>query len=566
MKSEPKQFQRQIKSIVEQCRVSVGLRQQQAQAISSWMFVSSGEDGPALYNKIPPHIDKLASSIFCPVDPRFDIEYENPYGQDELRKAQIAARWLTREFSRRDLDMLFGSAVEGALEYGSYFIKLLWGHDGLGARLMAPWQFGVYVESNTEIDGQEALCETSYITAEELWRRIAHRADAKELYRRATAHAKKGARDDSMPAGLHNVLPPAAIGTGETTDQTSSGGGIVDVASAPMMPVMAPEVAASLLEAHELYLVNDETGDYTTIQLVEPDIIIAPRMLRKNLFVPFSHPYIHVQINPQENYFWGRSEASDLIPLQRLLSARLLDVKKIMSLQYRRIRAFYGFSDMNDERYDQLIESGWIAQEQPGAKVDDITPPMPAQWKEELATITQMFDDIAGMDKALSGGGEPGIRSGNHFQGAVRMASPRLRDRSLRAERQYAAFGEKALWLCAAKDARAHWLDPNDLAGNTDFALSQLSDDARVVVHVHSASPIYEQDHANLVAFGLQTGMLDADDGLSLLPFPNRDILRDKLQHREAAKQKLISELPPQERAAALLGIKPPEGHGKGHH
>lgn len=554
--SDPKRFQRQVKNIVEQCRVSVPVRQQQAQAIATWMFVSAGNDGPALYNKIPPHIDKLASSVFCPVDPRFDIEYENAYPTAEIKKAQVAARWLTREFSRRDLDLLFGNGIETSLRYGSAILKCLWGHDGLHARLIQPWQFGVYVESNCEIDTQEALCETSYITAEELWRRISHRADAKEIYRRATAYAKRGARSDSLPAGLHNVLPPSSIGTGETADHTGAGGGIVDVASAPMMPVMAPEVAASLLEAHELFVINDDTGDYTTIQMIEPDIVIAPRMMRKNLFYPFAHPYIHVQINPQENYFWGRSEASDLIPLQRLLSARLLDVKQIMSLQYRRIRGFIGFSDMNDERYDQLVQSGWIAQEQPGAKIEDLTPPMPAQWKEEIGTIIEFFNDVSGIDYgALSGRGEPGIRSGNHFQGAVRMASPRLRDRNLRAERQYAAYGEKMLWLAAAKDAHAHWTEPNDLKGATDFVLSELPEDARVVVDAHSASPIYEQDHANLVAFGLRSGMLDAEDGLSLLPFPNRDVLRDKLKHREQAKEKVLSALPPDERARLMLGL-----------
>lgn len=534
------------------------LRQQQAQAIATWLFVSSGEDGPALYNKIPGHIDKLASSVFCPVDPRFDIEYENAYGHDEIRKAQVAARWLTREFSRRDLDLLFADAVNTSLRYGSGILKLLWGHDGLSARLIQPWQFGVYVESNCEIDTQEALCETSYITPEDLWRRIMHRADRDALYRRAAQHAKKGAREDSMPAGMHNVLPPSSIGTGETADQTSAGGGIVDVASAPMMPVMAPEIAASLLEAHELHVVNDETGDYTTIQMVEPDIILAPRMLRKNLFFPYAHPYVHVQINPQESYFWGRPEPADLIPLQRLLSARLLDVKKIMSLQYRRIRSFTGFSGMNDEKYDQMIETGWVAEETIGAKIDDLTPPMPAQWKEEIATIIEFFNDVSGTDLgALSGRGEPNIRSGNHFQGAVRMASPRLRDKNLRAERQYAAYGEKALWLSAAKDAHAHWLDAEDVEGKTDFALSQLPEDARVVVDAHSASPIYETDHSNLVAFGLRAGMIDNDDALSLLPFPNRDVLRDKLHRREKAKDDMLKQLPPDERASLMLGIQP---------
>lgn len=547
------------------------MRQAQAQAISTWLYVSAGEDGPALFNKIVPHIDKLSSAIFSPVDPRFAIEYENNYGLDELRKAEIAARWLTREFSSvdRSLDMLYASCVDYSLKYGAAVMKCGWGHDGMTARILPHWQFGVYVESQTDLDQQEAMCETTYMTAEELWRRIMHRADAREIYQRALAHAKKGAREDVRPSGLHNVLPPAQIGTGETADQGPQGGGIVDVASTPMMPVVAPEIAAALIEAHELWVVNDETGDYTTIEIVEPDIIIEPRMMRRNRFFPHAHPYELVVINPQIGYAWGHSEVSDLVPLQRLLSARLLDVKHLMSLQYRRIRAFIGFSGNNDETYDQLNQTGWIAQEMPGAKVDDLTPPMPEGWTNEIEMISKMFDEMAGFDNVMSGRGEEGIRSGNHFQGAVRMASPRLRDRALRAERQYARFGEKMLWLAAEKDASAHWLDPKDLEGKTDFMLSQLQDDARVIVDSHSSSPIYEQDHANLAAFGLKAGAIDAADTIDMLPFPRRDTLRDKLEMRQQKaaeeKQRLMAQLPVEVQAELAFGIKP-SGGGADHH
>jgi hypothetical protein len=481
-----------------------------------------------------------------------------------LKKAEIAARWLTREFSGDGLDMLFANGgVDYSLKYGASVIKCGWGHHGMMARVIPHWQFGVYVESQTDLDMQEAMCETTYMTPEELWRRIMHRSDAKAIYDRACNHAKRGAQEDVRPSGLHNVLPPAQIGTGETADQSSTGGGIVDVASTPMMPVLAPEIAASLIEAHEVWVVNEETGDYTTIEVVEPDIIIEPRSLRRNRFFPHAHPYELVVINPQIGYIWGRSEVSDLVPLQRLLSARLLDVKHLMSLQYSRVRAFLGFSSSNDETYDQMNQRGWIAQEMPGAKVDDITPPMPKDWVAEIEMIGKMFDELAGFDNVMSGRGGDGIRSGNHFQGAVRMSSPRLRDRALRAERAYARFGEKMLWLAAAKDASAHWLDPADIAGKTDFVLSQLHDDARVIVDSHSSSPIYEEDHANLAAFGIKIGALDSADAIDMLPFPRRDTLRDKLEMRQKKREEELKRLPPEIRAELEFGIKP---QGAEHH
>src|SRR6185312_9456732 len=136
-----------------------------------------------------------------------------------------------------------------------------------------------------------------------------------------------------------------------------------------------------------------------------------------------------------------------------------------------RIRAFIGFSGMNDEKYDQMTNEGWLSEENPNAKIDDLTPPLPEN----------AFNEIAGFDNATSGKGEPGIRSANHFQGVLRQASPRLRDRAIRVERQCAEFGEKVLWHCAAKDARVFWTKTDDPEKKTDFLLSQLPDDARVL-------------------------------------------------------------------------------------
>src|SRR5215472_57085 len=147
------------------------------------------------------------------------------------------------------------------------------------------------------------------------------------------------------------------------------------------------------------------------------------------------------------------------------------------------------------------------------------------------------FNEIAGFDNVLSGKGEPGIRSGNHFQGAVRQASPRLRDRAIRVERQAAKIGEKAMWQMAAKDGRVHWTKSDDPEGKTDFTLSQLPDDARVLVDSHSSSPVFEQDHANTAAFLFKSGALDAEGLLDLLPVPNRDYYKEKLKQREISKR-----------------------------
>ena len=547
--------------IVDQCRVSVGRRLQLARSINTWRFTGSDNGAQAIYNRLNVHCDKLASAVYSPADVRYQVEYENDYGDEFNARAQVAGRYLTREVAQRNLDLGFQEAVEEAIPHGCTIVKHIWTHHGPDVTVLMPWQFGVYLESETDIDKQEALCETTYILPEELWRRISHRSDAKELFRRAMSHARRQSADD-VPAGfLHQVLMAGTPPLIQDQGAAASPGGMISLSGTPATAMLAAEVAEGLIEAHQLWVVNDETGDYTTIQLIEPDILIAPRMIRSNLFFPHAQPFDVVRINPQKNYFWGQSELAPLIKLQSLLRDRTEDIKKTMSVQYDRIRAFMGFSGMNDEKFDQLQQEGWLAEENTMAKIEDLTPPLPPNAFEELKMIVEFFDDIAGFDNATSGKGEPGVRSAAHFQGVVRQASPRLRDRAIRAERQCAAFGEKVMWQCAAKDARVHWTKSDDPEHKTDFLLSQLPDDARVLVDSHSSSPIYEQDHANTAAFLFKAGAIDGEDLIDMLPVPNRDVLKEKLRKREISKRQLLESLPPELKMQQLTGVK-----GSSHH
>lgn len=540
--------------VIDQCRCSVGTRMQYARSINTWRFTGSDSGAAAIYNRLGVHCDKLASAVYSPADVRYAIEFENDYGKEFTDRAKVSARYLTREIAQRNLDLSFQEAVEEAIPLGCTLLKHIWTHHGPDVTTLMPWQFGVYNEAETDLDKQEAMVETTYLLPEEVWRRISHRSDAKELFRRIMSHSQRTSADEVPPGFMHQLLMAGTPPLIQDQGASASPGGMISLTGTPAVAMLAAEMQEGLIEAHQAWVVNDETGDYTTIQLIEPDILIAPRLIRSNLFFPHEHPFNVVRVNPQRNYFWGMSELSPLIKLQSLLRDRTEDVKKIMGLQYDRIRAFIGFSGMTDEKFDQLTSEGWLAEENPNAKIDDLTPPLPQNAFDEIKMIIQFFDEIAGFDNVMSGKGEPGIRSANHFQGVLRQASPRMRDRAIRVERQCAEFGEKTLWHMAAKDARVFWTQAEDPERKTDFLLSQLPDDARVLVDSHSSSPIYEQDHANTAAFLFKSGAIDAEDLLDLLPVPNRDLLKEKLRSREISKRQLIESLPPELKMEALTG------------
>ena len=74
--------------------------------------------------------------------------------------------------------------------------------------------------------------------------------------------------------------------------------------------------------------------------------------------------------------------------------------------------------------------------------------------------------------------------------------------------------------------------------------LKQLPEDRRVSVDSHSASPIYEQDHKDLIGFGVKHGFIDGESAIDLLPLPMKDKLKMRYREAQEAKAKMIQEHP----------------------
>jgi hypothetical protein len=545
--------------IVEQCRVSATSRSSMARNFKQWKYTGSPDGNVAIYNKLGPHLDRLASYLFSPSNLRFFIQFENSYPANILAQAQTAARVLSREFSRRNFDMRFSEGVGAALDYGLCLTKMAWGHDGPNMRLVMPWQFGVYREDMNSLADQEAMVETNYITKHDLWRLVGHLKDGEKLFKRATTYAKKATSQDAAEPYFHSLLisgTPPVVQT--DPPYMAQPGGLIQVTADPSGGVIAPEIAVDLLPFHELWVRDTVRDDYTVIQIVEPDIVIAGRMRRANLFVPGEVPYNMIQPNNLLGHFWGRSEIADLMQPQRMLRDRMEDIKKLMSLQYDRYLAFLGMSGMTDELYDQSRQAGYITNNDPGAKIQDLTPPMPANAFEDVEFIIKIFDDVAGFNNILGGQGEPGVRAGVHANTLLKTASPRLRDRALICERQCSDVAHKLLKLMATKEARAYWSD-RGMDPMHDFLLDQLPDDAMVEVDSHSASPIYEEDHKELVFNLAKLGWIGADQGIDLLPVPNPDAVKAaaaEMAEKKAAQLEDLKKNAPAEYYKVIAGGK----------
>lgn len=551
---------RQALNIIQDCRNDAGTRAAYYRQLNQIIETGRSDGSRSIINLLYRLVDRLSSLMFSPAEIRFALDFENEYGDEILKRGAVAARQVSRSWERTNTDILFAQGVFESLKYGSAILKQ-WptqqGPDRLPAyksSLVMPWQFGVYKPNMNSLDAQPAMVETIPLTMPDVWRRIWHMPDARSLFDRIMQHAAPGNGGDIANSFFHQVLSTSQINTGASAASRPVPGGIVQLSTDPNFGGAGPISSVPMVQMHELWLWDRE--DYTTIQIIEPDILIAPRFKRSNLLISGDinsglHPYSMIQPNQVHGNIWGRSEIADLIEPQQFLADTAQDVKRLFGVQIDKILAFSGADGLTDEAYDQMRLAGYANLGQ-GGQVNDITPKFPAEALPMIDKIIQIMEMISGFDNLLSGRGESGVRSGVQSSPLMKTAGAPVKDRSLIVERQCAAGADLLLSLMEAKDGRNYWVDAKK-PQETSFLLSDLPDDRRVVVDGHTTSPIFAEEHQSLTIGGLKMGLVDKESAIESLPFQNKDIILTRLR---AAEEKQAATL-------AALQKSDPEAYAK---
>lgn len=536
--------------LIQICRSTASTRAAYCRQLNAIIETGKQDGTRSLINLLYRHHDRLASYLFSPTELRFSMGFDNSYKAEMLKRGEMVSRLLTRSWQKTNTDMEFSRGVFEALKYGCCILKQWPRQEGpeksveYEHSLVMPWNFGVYNEALTDLDKQPALCETITMTMPEVWRRIHHLPSADKLYARIKTHAKAGSTGDFNSSFFHQVLSTSTLNTGNTGMSRPVPGGIVQLNNDPSYSIVGPDVAAEMVQMHELWVWDE--FDYTTIQVIEPDILIAPMFKRSNLLMGSAlqsglTPYTKIQANETTGYLWGRPEVADLIEPQGLLSTWADDTKRLYGLQIDKILGISSQDSIPDERYDQMRAAGFI-QSGPGGSITDLTPAFPPQAIEMLKFLMETMDMVSGFNNILSGQGEAGVRAGQHAGTLLKTSSPALRDRSLLIERQCAEAAHLRYKIMQAKDGRNYWTDPEHEA-ETSFLLSDMPDDAQVEVDSHSGSPIFADDHQQLIGAGLKMGIVNGDYAIDNLPFPNKDRLHQALKEKQAKEAATFKEL-----------------------
>ena len=493
----------------------------------------------AIYNKCKPFIDKLAGFLLQPTDIRFSVIYDSTEPEDVLQRAQVAGEKLTADYRQTDSDIKFAEAVVWALINGCQILKHTPAERGFRITPVHPQHFGVLSETTLALDDQEAFVHVSFPTVTQL-RSMLDDGDypnPEDIIAKVLSGASEQRKEDE-PTYFHQMVVGGLQPVGNVNEAPSAAG-IVSVFPTPT-PWRPQKRIHQTVKFCEIWIKDaDRGGDYTTLQMVYPDVLIEGRNTRRNLSrVPGHHPFVKVQAQPTPGYFWGRSLLADVQMLQELLNKRLRDLKVMWDRNANAPQVFSGFTSVSEEQYYKIIsEGGFINDPNPNAKAQKLTEPPPPGYMEEIEFIWQMFDEASGFSPVMSGQGEPGVRAGIHAQTLVRTSSPRLIDQAARIERQLAESGHLSLCLMQAMDPSVYSTDQG-----TEFFLHQLPEDFQVVVDSHSASPAFAEDNRQVAIALARAGAIDAEDLIRMLHPPGAELLLARLRDRQKAQAQQAKE------------------------
>jgi hypothetical protein len=65
-----------------------------------------------------------------------------------------------------------------------------------------------------------------------------------------------------------------------------------------------PRIGEPTVKMRELWVFDDEVGDYQCITIADPDIVIYDRP-SQSLFLKGEQPFVQLCPNPQYDYYWG---------------------------------------------------------------------------------------------------------------------------------------------------------------------------------------------------------------------------------------------------------------------
>lgn len=520
------------------------------------------------YNRIESHLDLVASFLYAADHCRFNIAAKP--NEDEKVINQIAAlseEWNTT-FRDCGLAYLFSDAVLWSLINDSMFMKLGWNdaRDDLFGKLISPSDFSVYDESEPDLDSQEAFVHTYCLNWGNAVQRLKRAGKASQI-----KHLSRypGTFTEQLPPVLANLII-------STTGGPNISGPMTGRASVDYQP-RATYTANSdnpMVRFHEIWVWDDDAEDYC--QFIKADgidgclsdsreTIAAMRKADEKVAserysnatstfgIEQEHPFVHICPYPLFDFFWGKAHIDRLVPLQVWTNERLQQISDLLEQNVDPAKVASGFMGMSDEKIDALGGPGsWVMEMIPGAKVEQLRPPVQPDLFAEFKEIGEIFLDASGLTRTVSGHGEEGVRSGKQAKQAATTGSARIKKVAVKLEEPLTKMADIGVKLIQRNSKTRMRTDDGQIL----VAAQVAEDNLKMRVAGHSHSPLFADETKEDALVLHKANAIDREMLITMLNPPNKDELIHRLRKRvkaeEAEKEK--------ERAA---GTPPSGSHHK---
>jgi hypothetical protein len=530
-------------NVMNKCLITRSEREAFYRQLQSYFLFGGQEGTQAEYNKIQPTILLLTSFIYSAETTKFLIQLGATVPKSELQKVPVLSQEINDLWHDSDTDLSTNDAIMWAFCYGCTIVKVFWDH-GMKVYMCEPGTFGVYREDISSLEQQEAVCHVYMTSRSQLamdLKRTQH-PQAKAIMDWVEAGAQTMSHE-GYPEGLQRLIVTQSYPqmSGMPAGGMTNNGTSFDY---------KPKNDADLVEMYELYVWDDDLqkdengnaeGNWRIVTIADPGVVIYDR---EWFGIPKILPFVKVCPFPLPFYFWGMSFLANLVPLQDWRTERVEQIRRLMKLQIKPPKALEGFSGITEEKAQALNRIGGILMGQPGSKVSNLPPQMPADLFAELAQIDAMFDDTAGITHVMQGKGESGVRAKGHADLMARLSSARPKTTALRVED---ALDRIATLMCLNLQqfsAQKYTIEGEKTADGNPlvFLATQFTDDFVVKVDAHSSSPIFVEDKKADAQALLEAKAIDRETFLEMFDPPGVQMLKERLkliEKKEAEMAKL---------------------------
>lgn len=517
--SDPLQREMFYIDVMQKCMVSIDARRTDYDSLRAYYLFGAGpEQAPAQYNKIFPHIDQLSAFMYAADSTRFSINIGASQPDHYQQMVPSLTKGLYDYWLNSNADQVFDQALNWSFCYNSTFVKPIW-RNGIHPYMVEPSVMGVLREDVPYTDRQEAMVQVYYMTKSELLSRLYSHPRRDELLQRIT-FSEQQTRPDAQ--GIDRVITSA-------TNPTIYGNINLNLAG---INRYVPMLAEETVKMRELWIYDDEVGDYMCVTIADPDVVIYDRP-SESMFLKGEVPFVQIAPNPQYDYYWGQSEVQRLIFLQDMRNKRTTQILQLLDKQVNPPTALMGFNGILDEKNFALQRAaGLLATDMPNAKVEQFTPDIPNDIFREIAEIDAMFAEASGIVSVLQGRGESGVRSAGHASQLARLGSSRAKKRALVVESALEKLATLYLKIMMVYDDTVY----TDTRGNK-FIAKQFTEDFTVKVDAHSNSPIFMEDQRELAFSLYQAGTISKERLIEMLDPPMRQLLLEDLKKQATQVQ-----------------------------